>query len=254
MTDIPEFPNLTELNRRHIVNALKIWSGEFGPIKLDGKGLWMDDVKKLLAKVGMTESWSKGSNKCAHGVGPVYDGKATNCYECELDSLRTQLKELHGSMIEKEDQRDDLSIELAGMEAKHTRLLEDFQRIDGKLDEARASLDAVKKDRDIANAARSRLAGELEAVYKALGVCSNGDALEKAKWLDKELTATLKDAAKLRDEIKSTRKWALGFQAELHAALADAARRGDVLEKRIAEAVRKAEKRKFSITDSAFDD
>ena len=31
MTTISEFPTLTDLERRLMVNALKIWRGDFGP-------------------------------------------------------------------------------------------------------------------------------------------------------------------------------------------------------------------------------
>lgn len=155
-----------------------------------------------------------------------------------------------------EDQRDELSIELARMEVKHTCLLEDFQRVDGKLDEARkqindlsgrdmghdlaygalerkldearASLDAVKKDLDIANAVRSRLAGELEAALADVAIREKQLASHQKD--TEELADALKaDAAKLRGEVVSTRKWALGFQTELHSALADAAMKAEGL-------------------------
>lgn len=95
MREIKVFPKLTELERRHIVNALKIWIGEFGPVKLDGKGLWMDDVQKLLAKLGETESWSKGSDKCDHGSGPTGHDRKTSphCYECALGAKESELAE-----------------------------------------------------------------------------------------------------------------------------------------------------------------
>lgn len=102
MKDVPEFPALSEYERRLMVNAVMIAAGQFGSVKVnrdDHMDLWSGKHNDLLKKLGFPgPGWGPEKNpqaKCAHGCGPAFlDGnRSGSCWECGELILREKLKE-----------------------------------------------------------------------------------------------------------------------------------------------------------------
>lgn len=88
---VPEFPPLTDHDRRLIVNALFIAGGQFGATKVEpGSGIWTAEYNKLAQKLGYPgPGWNVPDDrpKCAHGCRPAFldRQRAQSCWKCAVE-------------------------------------------------------------------------------------------------------------------------------------------------------------------------
>lgn len=94
--------NLDERDIRIAANALRIAAGEFGPVKIEERGLWNEEYAALALRLWPASAHPSKEDRpqCKHGCVPAYsDGhRADGCWKCEVEHWKQRAEALEANM------------------------------------------------------------------------------------------------------------------------------------------------------------